>query len=141
MLPNFIMFRLHIECSVVEFCGWMLILPIVETLSEDIEMRKIAVLGLLVVLCSGCGRGWLPGRGGRCGPACGQQLPPPPTSEPCSTCGPATASASYGAYDETIVDSGYYGGEVLSNEYYPGAASNGMLVEPTMVAPNPSMAQ
>lgn len=50
MLPFFNMFRLHIACDVVEFRGWMWVLPIVETLSEGKSDEKIS----LVRIVGGC---------------------------------------------------------------------------------------
>lgn len=50
MLLFFNMFRLHIVCGVVEFRGWMWVLPIVETLSEGKSDEKIS----LVRIVGGC---------------------------------------------------------------------------------------
>jgi hypothetical protein len=99
-------------------------------------MKKLAVIGLLVVLSSGCGRGWLPlTRGAPCGDTCGASLPAQPSAG-CVGC-ESGYGAGYSSYEgETMASSGYYGGSVVGDGYISPAPSSGAAVPPmTMPAP------
>ena len=84
-------------------------------------MRKIALVGMFVVLGAGCGRGWLPLFHGAPCRGCGVPsvvAPPLDTSAGCSGCA-GSVTSSYGGYDGEVIgesvigDSGYYGSQVL----------------------------
>jgi hypothetical protein len=96
-------------------------------------MRKLTLIGLMVVLCVGCGRSWLPLRGASCRGGCGQ-TPPAPQLPACSPC---SNTSGYAAYEsEMATGDSYYGG-VVDGEYYDGAIidggySNGTIVNPPM---------
>jgi hypothetical protein len=75
-------------------------------------MKRIALLGVLVLLSSGCGRGWLPTRGAACNAGCLTSAPAAhaqPTPG-CSDCAAAGYGASYSGYDsgQILGDTGYY---------------------------------
>lgn len=104
-------------------------------------MRKIALLGLFVVLTTGCGRGWLPiFRGAPCQSGCG--LPAAGSLPGCNNCGGATAG--YGSYD----GSEYYSGDVLGDGTVAGSgyygdgiivgSSDGTLSNPSLVPVQPA---
>jgi hypothetical protein len=80
-------------------------------------MKKIVLLGLLLSLSTGCGRGWLPClfRGAPCGNA-GCIGAPPALPQGCTTCVGGNA-AGYGDYagEGEIVSDSYYG----ANNYIP----------------------
>lgn len=87
-----------------------------ERLHRGLIMKKIALLGLVLVSSVGCGHGWLPFRSSR-GAICRGDAPCA-TSAPadCNGCG---TTAGYPGYEgsviggESVGDSGYYGGEVI----------------------------
>lgn len=95
-------------------------------------MKRIALLGLLLLLSSGCGRGWLPTRrGAACNGSCLTSAPIP-ASAGCNDC-VTGYGAGYSGYDsgEIIGDSGYYGSTVTGG--YDGQIINsGTMVPPSM---------
>ncbi len=99
-------------------------------------MKKLAVLGLLVVLSSGCGRGWLPlFRGAPCGDTCGANVLPAQPAGGCVGC-ESGYGAGYSAYEgETIGSSGYYGSSVVGDGYISPAPSGTTVAPMTMPAP------
>lgn len=91
-------------------------------------MKKIALLGL-VVLLSGCGRCWLPMfRGAPCQGTCGLPAMPASHETGCSGCAEGT-TAGYGSYDGGVINEGIVGGEVFNDSgYYPGTVvENGAI--------------
>ncbi len=109
---------------------------------EETKMRQIALLGMLIVLSTGCGRSWMPYlfRGAPCQSGCGANAPalpaPLPADKGCTNCGNA-ASAGYGVYEEEVVGGDYYGSGVLyDGSSLPGnAVGEGVLSTPPMVPP------
>jgi hypothetical protein len=99
-------------------------------------MKKLAVLGLLIVLSSGCGRGWLPlSRGARCGDTCGANSLPAQPAAGCAGCG-SGYGAGYSAYDGEVVDgSAYYGSSIVGDGYISPAPSGSTVPPMTMPAP------
>ena len=111
-------------------------------------MKKIALIGLVVLLSSGCCRGWLPiFRGAPCGSNCGLTgaAPTLPVAHG-SGCGDCPTGASYGNYETPLAGSGagyesypgeiiggtdYYGGNVI-NQYPGGQIIEGAIVNPSM---------
>lgn len=94
-------------------------------------MRKLVLLGLVLTLASGCGRGWLPMfRGARCHSGiCGVGASALPTAYDagCNNCGHA---AGYEGYDSGEAISGEsYGGISGADSYYGGDVINGGVVE------------
>lgn len=83
-------------------------------------MRKLVLLGVVLVLSSGCGRGWLPMfRGAPCnGNSCAPAMPASYDSG-CTNC---PTAAGYGQYSgeyssgETL-GGNYYGGNIVSEDY------------------------
>jgi hypothetical protein len=69
-------------------------------------MKKLLVLGLLLAMSTGCGRGWHIFRGARCNGLCSTQAPAMQNN--CENCGPA-GYESYGAGD------GYMGGDAIGS--------------------------
>lgn len=96
-------------------------------------MSKFVWIGLLCVLASGCGRGWLPiFRGAPCNrPACGLTAPAGYDSG-CVGCGQAAGFGGYELGGESLGD-GYYDGGVIVGGSYPSAEG---LASPPM-APLP----
>jgi hypothetical protein len=94
-------------------------------------MRKIALLGLVLLLSNGCGRGhgWLPFfRGARCNTNCGMPGTAPALPASYETgCTNCTTGAGYGSYEGFSGDT-YYGGGVITNDYY-GGTSEGMIIQ------------
>ncbi len=129
MLKKYTMFRLHIVCCDVEFCGWESSLPVAKNLPQGKEiMKKILLLGLLLSLSTGCGRGWLPclSRGAPCGNG-GCMGAAPALPHGCTTCVGGNA-AGYGGYGDEIVGDSYYGG----NSYAAGETYVGEGVAPSL---------
>ena len=88
-------------------------------------MRRIALLGL-IVLFAGCGRCWSPMfRGAPCQGSCGVTAPALPASHAtgCVGCAANGTSAGYSSYDgsEGVIAGDYIGG----NDYY--GDSNGII--------------
>ncbi|MCA9129720.1 MAG: hypothetical protein KDB22_21690 [Planctomycetales bacterium] len=79
-------------------------------------MKKIALFGLVCVLSSGCGRGWLPlHRGAPCHHGC----PAPAVAAPAANCAGCGTSTGYAPYDGEIVGSSVIGsGALLDSGYY-----------------------
>ena len=75
-------------------------------------MRKLALLGLVLALSSGCGRGWLPFRGAPCNSNVCAPAMPASYDSGCTNCPTATG---YGDYSSQVS-----GGEVLGGNYYGG---------------------
>lgn len=108
-------------------------------------MKKLLLIGLLLSLSTGCGRGWLPGlfRGASCGNAgCLGAAPAGPQG--CTTCVGGN-SAGYGGYEgelsggEIISDRGGYIGEsYLGNTYPSGSVLQGGVASPNAMAPLPA---
>ncbi|MEZ6134729.1 MAG: hypothetical protein R3C53_07455 [Pirellulaceae bacterium] len=116
-------------------------------------MKRIALLGLLLTLSVGCGKGWLPSlRGASCRGGClsaPAALPAPKHSSDCATCvdgGYASGYSNYTDRGEVIADTGYYGSGVISNGYpaegyvndgyvLPGNIVEGTLVQPSVAPP------
>ncbi len=99
-------------------------------------MKKLAVLGLLVVLSSGCGRGWLPlYRGAPCGDTCGANVLPAQPAAGCAGC-ESGYGTSYSAYEgEVIGSSGYYGSSVIGEGYIAPSISGTGVAPLTSPAP------
>ncbi len=78
-------------------------------------MRKLVLLGLVLTLASGCGRGWLPMfRGARCNSGiCGAG----------ATALPAAYDAGCANYGQTAGYEGYDSREVIGGESYGGVSS------------------
>ena len=96
-------------------------------------MKKLTLIGMLVVLSLGCGRSWLPLRGASCRGGCGQTPPAPqlPSCDPCST------TSGYANYEsEMVTGDTYYGGNVLGGDYYDGTIINGGYGDGTIVSPS-----
>jgi hypothetical protein len=102
-------------------------------------MKKLLLLGLLLSLSTGCGRGWLPGlsRGTSCrnGGCIGAA---PALPQGCTTCVGGNA-AGYGSYEgnvsggEIMADSGSYIGESYADTSYPSAGGySGAIVSPNI---------
>ncbi len=90
-------------------------------------MRKIALLGL-VVLASGCGHGWLPlFRGAPCRSSCGTGAPAMPASydSGCTNCG---TSAGYSSDIGGVMSSDQYSGEIIGDTGYYGAVDQGGII-------------
>ena len=98
-------------------------------------MRKIALLGLLVVLGAGCGRGWLPlFRGAPCN-SCAHANPAMPAPAP--GCAPCGSRSGYGAYEGDVAGvEGYYGAGVVGGDYYNGTVVDGGYIDGTIVSPS-----
>ena len=98
------------------------------------EMRKLVLIGLMLSLSTGCGRGWLPmfNRGAACnGNSCLGAAPALPPAN-CEGCGVGTAG--YGSYEGEIISS-YGGGEVIGSyaaPVYGGVPSTGAITNPPM---------
>lgn len=95
-------------------------------------MKKLALLGVLIVMSSGCGRGWLPMfRGAPCN---GNNCLPAPMAANCNGCSPATMG--YGGYENEFSGGTYYGDE---GGYYDGGIINGgRMIEGTINSPSMS---
>lgn len=102
-------------------------------------MKKLLLLGLLLSLSTGCGRGWLPGlfRGASCGNG-GCIGAAPALPQGCTTCVGGNA-AGYGSYEgevpggQIISDSGSYAGGSYAGTSYPSAgAYSGEIVNPNI---------
>ena len=107
----------------------------VEIMPEVNEMKKLAVLGMLVVLTTGCGRGWLPiFRGAPCGTAgcvgAAHTLPPSIHGD-CSDCG--TNSVGYESYPGEVI-SGVYDGAVIGGGIINDSGYYGESVAPPMIS-------
>jgi len=78
-------------------------------------MKKLILLGLLLSLSTGCGRGWMPClfRGASCGNG-GCIGAAPALPQGCTTC-VGRNSAGYGGYDGEVS-----GGNIVSDSYYGG---------------------
>lgn len=100
------------------------ILSIAETFPRGEKMKRIAVIGLLLAMTTGCGRGWLPTywNGAPCD---GCSLPAPIHTEPaCGTCRNDSVSLGYTPYEGQVIGSGvdgYYDGQVISENVIPGS--------------------
>ena len=138
MLQIFYMFRLHIVCGVVEFVrmgtesnGCL------KLATGESKMKKLLLIGLLLSLSTGCGRGWLPClfRGASCGNgSCIGAAPALPHG--CSTCVGGT-SAGYGDYEGEVAGGEYFGGETIVGDSYAGGQivpnyGSGTVVSPSM---------
>ncbi len=143
MLQIFYMFRLHIVCRVVEFVRMGIeSTGCREFATGEIKMKKLLLIGLLLSLSTGCGRGWLPGffRGASCGNgSCIGAAPALPQG--CNACVGGN-SAGYGSYESEVVGGSYYGGETIVGDTYAGDSyiggqvvpnyGSGTIVGPTM---------
>jgi hypothetical protein len=120
----FIMFRLHIVFQGVSFCGSTMSLTIVENLPGEKEMKKLVLIGLVIVsTAAGCGRGWLPFRGAPCNSNCVHATP---AYDGCQDC--TSGHAGYEGYE-----GGQYGGGIVSEQpYYGGPAVPGTNIAPPM---------
>ena len=105
-------------------------------------MRKFVLLGLLVALSTGCGRGWLPlFRGAPCYGTCGVPALPAAlnTEAGCAGCG--STAASYGSYESEVPSGSYYGGETVVGDGYTGSGTiidngyNGVITSPMSPLP------
>lgn len=114
LLPFFIMFRLHIVFQRVSFCGSTMNLTIVEDVAKETVMKKLGLIGLVILTAAGCGHGWLPFRpfrGAPCGASCMDSSAPVYSAEGCTGC---AGYPSYegeqviGEYNSPAVGSGYY---------------------------------
>lgn len=91
-------------------------------------MRKLVLLGLVLTLASGCGRGWLPMfhgakcHSGICG--VGATALPAAYDAGCSNCG---HSAGYNSAEGSGVES--YGGVTSADGYYGGDVIQGAIVD------------
>ncbi len=100
-------------------------------------MRKLVLLGVGLVLASGCGRGWLPCfRGAPCNSGvCGAPAMPASYDSGCAGCG---AASGYGDYDgestsnDGYSNEGYYGGTVQGGIIDNGYINQGTIVSPSM---------
>ncbi len=103
-------------------------------------MKRIALLGL-IVLFAGCGRCWLPiFRGAPCHSGCGLTAPALPASHETGCVGCANGvSAGYGSYDNEVYSGGdaYYDSAVVNNGIVGGVpsgiVSEGVISSPSMV--------
>lgn len=120
MLLFFIMFRLHIVFQGVSFCGSTMSLTIVENLPGEKEMKKLVLIGLVLVTTSaGCGHGWLPFRPFRGATCRGNCVEGTPAYSGCQDCAPGYSG--YENYEgETVVD----GGIVTGQQYLGVPQSN-----------------
>jgi hypothetical protein len=115
----FIMFRLHITFQGVSFCGSTMSLTIVENLPGEKEMKKLVLIGLVIVsTAAGCGRGWLPFRGAMCHGNCVNATP---AYDGCQDC--TSGQARY---------EGYEGGIISEQPYLGGSAIPGTNMAPPM---------
>jgi hypothetical protein len=91
-------------------------------------MKKLLVLGLLLSMSTGCGRGWLPClfRGAPCNN--GNCIGAAPALPNCENCGNA---AGYGGYQSEVADGSYYGGGQIIHEG-PIYGGSGSMVNPPM---------
>lgn len=91
-------------------------------------MRRLVLLGLVLTLASGCGRGWLPMfRGAKCHSGiCGVGAPALPATYDagCSNCG---HSAGYNSADVSGGES--YSGISNADSYYGGDVVQGAIVD------------
>ena len=110
MFDKSIMFRLHIVCCGLSFCGQFGFCRLLRLCVRGKEMRKCLLLGVILALSSGCGRGWLPMfRGAPCN---NNVCAPASYDRGCTNC---PTAAGYGEY------SGEYSGvETLGGNYYNG---------------------
>ncbi len=140
MLNFFIMFRLHIVQRVVEFVR----MGIESTGCREFStgervMKKLLIIGLLLSLSTGCGRGWLPClfRGANCGNgSCIGAAPALPHG--CTTCVDGS-TAGYGSYDGEIVGEGYYGsGTIVGDSYLGGTVVPNSPTMQSLPAPSPA---
>ena len=99
-------------------------------------MKRITLLGLLVITSSGCGFGWLPFRPFRGAPC--RMGSPCVGAAPVAGCGVTAGYPSYeGSYEGAIVEgevlggSGYYGGEII----HDGISGSNFQGRSTIVAP------
>jgi hypothetical protein len=83
------------------------------------EMKKLLLIGFVLSLSTGCGRGWLPclNRGAACGNA-GCIGAPPALPQGCNAC-VGGSSAGYGSYEGDSTG-GYYGNETIVGDSYSG---------------------
>jgi hypothetical protein len=94
-------------------------------------MKKIVLLGLLLSLSTGCGRGWMPclSRGAQCGNA-GCIGAPPALPQGCTTGCAGGNAAGYASYDGEIVsDYGYSPTEIYMGEG-PAPVGSGPAMAP-----------
>lgn len=109
-------------------------------------MRKLVLLGLVITLASGCGRGWLPMfRGARCNSGiCGVGATALPAAYDagCANCGHA---AGYEGYNSGEVIGGessggvssadsYYGSDVIQGGIIDGGIVNGGVIDGGIVS-------
>lgn len=117
-------FRLHILQRAVDLCGQELILPFGRFMhTGERMMKKLLVLGSLLVLATGCGHGSMPNifRGSSCNGLCSATTPSLPSG--CDNC----TSSGYESYGSE----GFVGGDAVSVP----------PMSPTFVTPGaPSMA-
>ncbi len=108
-------------------------------------MRKLVLLGVGLVLASGCGRGWLPCfRGAACNSGiCGAPAMPASYDSNCAGCG--SAASGYGDYEGEAISNegysseGYYGGGVIQGGVIDNGYTNqGTIVSPSMTAVPPA---
>ena len=98
------------------------ILSIAETFPRGEKMKRIAFVGLLIVMTTGCGRGWLPTywNGAPCN---GCSLPAPiHTNNGCNSCADGAVNLGYAPYEGEVIGTGvdgYYDGQVISERVVP----------------------
>ncbi len=138
MFQIFYMFRLHIVGSVVEFVRMGIeSTGCQEFATGESKMKKLLLVGLLLSLSTGCGRGWLPClfRGASCGNgSCIGAAPALPQG--CNACVGGN-NAGYGSYDDDAIGGDYYGGGTIVGDSYVGGQvvpnyGSGTVTSPTM---------
>ncbi len=92
-------------------------------------MKKLLLVGLLLSMSTGCGRGWLPClyRGAPCNGNCIGAAPALPHCEHCGV------GAGYATYDGEV-----YGGEIVSDGPVVGSSNTGVLNTPPAMSNIPA---
>lgn len=113
-------------------------------------MKKLLMLGLCLVLTTGCGRGWFPRlfRGAPCMGGCGVGAPASMPADHCGNCTGAGIGAGYESYGDAgreivgdqVIGSGFAGeriidGGILNVPSYNGTYSGGTVTTPSNMAP------
>lgn len=116
----------------------------IQTLSRNVRgvetMKKLALLGIVLLLSTGCRSGFLSKcrQGAPCRSGCGA---PPAAAPDCNSCCPPSYRSGYGGYEGPMAGE-YYGGDVIGGDYYdgqivPGSTQmlEGVPVEGTTISP------
>ncbi|MGN6545694.1 MAG: hypothetical protein ACTHK7_11640 [Aureliella sp.] len=97
-------------------------------------MKKLLVLGLLLAMSSGCGRGWFPFF--RNGAPCNSGLCSAPTLPPSASCEGCGSGAGYESYGDGAIVGESIGSAPIGPTYLDvPPATMAPLPNPTIVAP------